>query len=378
MNIETAGAVSIVTIIKKWVIVLAKLITLLVISVTICAIVYVNVKQLRLSGVVLLGVFGYLAAFPRSLNGLMGLTKNYPKIYVRIVLVPALISALVCIFPPNGKDTASNSSTTKKTGNDSAQAYTSLSQSTKPIPASAERQAPPAKSNQVNPETQVTWSDNTLSNNSSIPLLGVTLKCKLFYKNGKIADESKQKLTFDEGIGNEPFGPSESKLLRAKFDYSGNKDDIDKNLTTCATVDPQFAAVNPDNLPLSISVSAKQSESGSPLLVGVLKNESIKDVVVNKLMISCFVTQQQKSSTEEIMRRAFNGQDTPEYGYLENYHALLIARPLYTSTKETKVKIPASGSVDVRLFKKGGMFSADEEIPLRYGKITSQYCWITS
>ena len=329
----------------------AKIFIVVFISLALCTLAFALVEPRWLGGIVLLGLFGYLAIFPTAHGNLFCLTSNYPLILARLALAPAVIGALTLVFPSHTGETAADAGATQAGAARLAHGEAEKAQpQAKPAPA-------PAPVRHADLANQVSWRHGTLFNDASLPLLRLTLACKLFYKNGKLADETRQDLVFDEKISNKPLFPGSSTTLKPAFDYAGNLDDIDESATTCTARDPGFALPNPDALPLSI-VAHDTDGSRGRILTASLKNTSSKKFTISKLNVSCLVTQQRKYTVEEILRRASIGKDTPEFTELDNYYPGLVAQPFFTD-KDKRIDIPPNASIDVRLHREGGMFSSD-------------------
>lgn len=243
----------------------------------------------------------------------------------------------------------------------------------RPPPPATLVEAPP----KAKPEGRLTWARQTLTNNTSRVLLGATLECSQYFKNGKLASESKRKVAFVSDHLLLPVVPGESRRLDAEFKFSGNKDDIGNEKTTCSVNDPVLVELNPSNLPLTITLAVKKTENFSgDKVVASLANTGGKAVSVSSLQIGCVVRQVRDMTNEEIMDAMKYGNYTDDDKvHKSRYYERLVARPYFSSDGDTRLEIPPRGKLDVRLYTKGGLFSSDKEVVASVD-FTSQVCWI--
>lgn len=313
-----------------------------------------------LVGFVAISVIVGLVSFPHLFGNFFGATKNYPRVFLGLSLLPALLFSFVLFIA----DTP-----TEPTAPAPAPAPARPSTPT-PMPSFVAR-ADPEK------EEKVLWSASILQNKTSKVLLGVTVSCDSYYQNKKLAGSVKNKLNFEDDLLNVPMLPNENREFKPDFKISGNKDDVDESLTECKISNEKFAKED-KNLPVKIELfNRKNKNYGNYNTSATIKNTSGKELKLGKLAMACVIINEWTKSDEQIL-------DEIKYGiYKENstrlrsgtYYSLVIARAPGTSDGETKLDIPANGEVVVRLYKKGGMFSADEELGTT-PSFTQYKCWV--
>jgi hypothetical protein len=170
--------------------------------------------------------------------------------------------------------------------------------------------------------------------------------------------------------------PGESRKFVPEFDFSGNKEDIAKELTVCKISAPKLAELNPGKLPMTIALGVKEEKYSGDKVVATLTNQSAKPMTISALEIACVVRQDRNMTDEEMMSQMKYGNYTEDdLVHMSRYYERLIARPYYSAKGETRLEIPAAGKLDVRLYIKGGLFSSDKEAVAGMD-FTSHVCWI--
>lgn len=319
------------------------------------------------------GLIALLWLRPQICNNLFGYTDKFPRLLLIAGLMPTALFAGVLLIATNEKSSPTMATTPAQNSGVSRQApAVARATPTAPTPAALVKESPKAK-----PEGRMTWARNTLTNNTSKVLLGATLECSQYFKDGKLASESEREVAFVSDSLLLPVVPGESRRLDAEFKFSGNKDDIAKEKTACTVSAPVLVELNPSNLPVTVTLAVKKTENYSgDKVVASLSNTSGKAVSVSSLEIGCVVRQVREMTNEEMMDVMKYGNYTADDKvHKSRYYERLIARPYFSSDGDTKLEIPPRGKLDVRLYTKGGLFSSDKEVVASVD-FTSQVCWI--
>jgi hypothetical protein len=349
---------------NKWAIVAMKFFGLLIIPPIVIASIWGIFGRIPLLGYALLALAAFLAVFPRTCNKVFGFTEGFPRILLIIGMFPTVLFAGVLLIATDRKGEAITAAApAKKDG---------------PAPALARPPAPAplAQAPKVKPEGTLSWSHDTLTNNTSKVLLGATFSCTEYFKNGKVASESEKKVAFVSDNRLLPVVPGESRKFVPEFDFSGNKEDIAKESTVCKISAPKLAELNPGKLPMTIALGVKEEKYSGDKVVATLTNQSAKPMTISTLEIACVVRQDRSMTDEEMMSQMkYGNYSDDDMVHKSRYYERLIARPYYSAKGETRLEIPAAGKLDVRLYTKGGLFSSDKELVAGMD-FNSHVCWI--
>jgi hypothetical protein len=355
---------------NKWAIVAMKFFGLLIIPPIVIGSMWGILGRVPLLGYALLALAAFLAVFPKTCNNVFGFTDRFPRLLLVIGMFPTVLFAGVLLIATDRKGEAITAAApAKKDGPAPVSARP-------PAPAPAPAPAPLAQAPKVKPEGTLSWSHDTLTNNTSKVLLGATFSCTEYFKNGKVASESEKKVAFVSDNRLLPVVPAESRKFVPEFDFSGNKEDIAKELTVCKISAPKLAELNPRKLPMTIALGVKEEKYSGDKVVATLTNQSAKPMTISALEIACVVRQDRSMTDEEMMSQMKYGNYTDDdLVHMSRYYERLIARPYYSAKGETRLEIPAAGKLDVRLYTKGGLFSSDKEVVAGMD-FNSHVCWI--
>ena len=338
-----------------WLAMLARFVGFVLVSTMLLVLFYGLLDHAPWFGYAAMACMAGIIGFPSLFKDFWGVTKNFPRILIVISLLPALLFSWILFISDSAKKAPVSP----------------------PAPAPAPVVAAPvaAKPAPAKKQEAISWAHNMLVNETSRVLLGATLSCNEYYVNKKEADSVKSAIDFTTDTMNVPLLPGESRAYAPPFKVGGNRDDVDPSLRQCVVSKVKFADED-DSVPIEIRLSTKRNKHyGNYNTVAALQNTSNKPLVVSKLRLACVIVKDRQRTDEEnlhaIQYGIYDGNTNVHSGF---YYPDLIARP-YASEGETRLEIPANGTLDVRLYRKGGLFSSDEELST-VTEFTGQKCWI--